>query len=217
MKHLFPYKGLKDKFLGYSFSQKHKMVIKKENYFDLVNALEYLNKINPNLTLLELVVRYINYDNGKDFQESSNVLHRVYTSSKTGETISFIRIGDLNLMPHVEVKDAKRIIQERLDKVGNREELLTKYGYDCKFGMHLLRLMFEGLELLKTGEIKFPLKERELLKDVREGKWPVTKVLALSEELEKETESLAEVSKLPSKPNFEEIERFCIKKLKDFI
>jgi hypothetical protein len=120
-------------------------------------------------------------------------------------------------MPSTTVKVAKKKLEERINKVGNREELLTKYGWDTKFGGHLIRLMLEGIELLKTGNLVFPLKEAEMLKDIRAGKWEMVKVLDYSYELEKEVESLTESSKLPSKPNIKEIEEFTIKTLRKVI
>uniref|UniRef100_A0A6M3KZJ4 Putative nucleotidyltransferase n=1 Tax=viral metagenome TaxID=1070528 RepID=A0A6M3KZJ4_9ZZZZ len=122
IKHLFPYKGLKQKFLGYAFAQRHKMVIKKDNYFDLQNGLNYLSiyfkEENYSKTLLEIVC-FGNYPDfiKKRFDKNNN--------------IDFIQIGDLLFVPSVTVKIAKQRLEERLDKVGNREELLTKYGYDC--------------------------------------------------------------------------------------
>lgn len=204
IKHLFPWKGCKQRFLGYAFSQKHKMVVKKDNYFDFLSALDYLNTIDDGKTLLELVL-------------DSKCPHFIQRRNDYRGNISFVQIGDLNLMPASDVAKAKQIISERLSKVGNREELLTKYGFDSKFASHLIRLLFEGIELLKTGEIKFPLQEAQLLRDIRNGKWEIPKIFDLSNELEKETEALYLTTKLPSKPNIKEIEKFCIKTLKEII
>lgn len=204
IKHLFPYKGLKERFLGYAFAQKHKMIIRKDNYFDLISGLDYLSKFDCGKTLLEILLT----NNCPPF------LKIRYDGSNN---ISFIEIGDLNLMPHTPIKRVKIILEERLSKVGNRKELLTKYGYDCKFGMHLIRLMLEGVELLKTGELKFPLKEAQMLKDIREGKWKIEDILNCSQELEREIEDLTKNSKLPNKPNIEEIEKFTISKLKTIL
>ena len=200
LKYLFPYKGLKERFLGYAFAQKHKMVIKKDNYFDLINALDYLNQypVNSiNLTLLEIILK----NNPPFMKKVSN----------------FIVIGDLNFNLVTTIKIAKKKLEEKLNKVGNREELLTKYGFDVKFGMHLIRLMLEGVELLKTGGLIFPLQEANMLKDIRNGKWEINKILNYSYELEKEIESLIKISNLPINPNIEVIEKFTIDKLRQII
>jgi hypothetical protein len=203
-RHLFPHKGLKQKFLGYAFAQKHKMIIKKDNYFDFIQASDYLQKQEYGKTLLEIVL-------------DPKCPHFIKRQNDYRGNISFVQIGDLNLMPNCIVKKAKTIVAERLDKVGNREELLTKYGFDTKFASHLIRLMLEGIELLKTGELQFPLKEAEMLKDIRNGKWQIQKIFDYSYELEKEIESIAENSIVPDGPNYDELEKFSIKTLRKII
>ena len=100
-------------------------------------------------------------------------------------------------------------------RAGNREEIVSAHGYDTKFASHLIRLMFEGVELLETGSIEFPLKERRTILDIKQGKWEMSKVLDFSSELEKQIESID--SKLPAKPNVEALERFTINKLRNFM
>jgi len=203
-RHLFPYKGLKQKFCGYAFAQRHKMAVKKDNFFDLLNALSYLKLQNYGRTLLEIVVM----DNPPYF---------IKKQKDKNDNISFIQIGDLNFNPAMLVKTALKKVQERINKVGNREELLTKYGWDVKYGMHLARLLLEGIELLKTGELQFPLKDAQVLKDIRNGKWEMTKVLDWSYELESEVERLEKISTLPNKPNTEELEKFTIEVLRSHL
>ena len=110
-----------------------------------------------------------------------------------------------------------RMIQDRVDKAGNREELLLKYGFDTKFASHLIRLMVEGVDLLKNGHLEFPLKEAKMILDIKTGKWTIAQILNYSNELEKEIESLAETSKLPSKPNTEVLEKFTVDTLRDWL
>jgi predicted nucleotidyltransferase len=202
LRQCFVHKGLKQRFLGYAFSQKHKIVIKKDNYFDLIEAFEYLKKYDIGKTILEIALE-------------TNCPYFIKKRYDQATNINFIEIGDLNFNPATSVKRANAILQERLDKVGNRGELLTKHGFDVKYGMHLVRLMLEGVELLKTGELKFPLKEAEMLKDIRNGKWKIENILNYSYELEKEIEDLEKYSKLPDKPNVKFLEEFTIKILRN--
>jgi len=203
IRHFFPYKGLKEKFLGYAFSQKHKMVIKKDNYFELMDAVGFLKNQNPGKIILEIALGNCPYFLKKQLDKENN--------------ISFIKVGDLNLMPHITTKKAAEMISDRLDKVGNREELLTKYGYDTKFASHLIRLMLEGIELLNTGEIKFPLQYAGTLRDIRNGKWSIEDIFNYSAELENEMSSVVEKSTLPLKPNTDLLERFTILTLREAI
>lgn len=76
--------------------------------------------------------------------------------------------------------------------------------------MHLVRLMLEGKELLTTGKLEYPLKEREMLMDIRTGKWTRDDIIKYSEQLEAEIETLETTSELPSKPRYDEIERLLM-------
>src|SRR5437867_4330062 len=48
-------------------------------------------------------------------------------------------------------------------KKGQRPEYIGKYGYDTKSAMHTLRLLYEGIELMREGRITLPRPEKELL------------------------------------------------------
>ncbi len=203
IKSLFLHKGLKQKFLGYAFAQKHKMIIKKDNYFNLIQAYDYLNKENKDQFLLEVCLKqkppFISFGH--------NETHNVKT----------IIIGDLQLQPSKTIRDTLKILDYRISAVGNREELLLKYGYDTKFAMHLIRLMLEGIELLTTGNLIFPLKEVSLLKDIREGKWEIPKILKFSEDLESQLIDYEKISCLANAPRRDEIEKFTIKHLRNIV
>jgi len=204
IKHKFPHRGAKQKFLGYAFSQKHKMVIKKDHYFDLINALDYIHRFDDGKTILEVALD----------THCPKFLLKVYDIK---HNVNFIQVGDLNITGSHSIRTVKAMLQDRIDKVGNREELLLKYGFDTKFASHLIRLMIEGVELLKTGNIEFPLKERQLILDIKQGKWTITKILDFSSDLEKKIEELGNNSKLPEKPNIEELEKFTINTLQKFL
>jgi predicted nucleotidyltransferase len=204
IKDRFPWRGLKEKFLGYAFSQKHKMIIKKDNYFDLIQAVDYLTKFHYRKTLLEAVLQPNNPFFLKIQRDKNN-------------NITLVSIGDQCFNPSITIKSTLTNLQERINKAGNREELLLKYGFDTKFASHLVRLMLEGKELLITGKIEFPLKQSNLIIDIKQGKWKISDILKYSADLEKEIEELTIHSKLPTKPRIQEIEKFVIKHLKEYL
>lgn len=61
-----------------------------------------------------------------------------------------------------------RMTGERCRNV-NRPDLVEKYGYDTKFAMHVIRLLVECEELMKTGQITLPSLEKNLLIEIRTG------------------------------------------------
>lgn len=193
----FPYKGLVKKFKGYAFSQKHKMVIRTDNFHELDTAFNYL----------------------KDYAGQKEIL--VELKDKRLPFIKFNRdycvIGDLNLQKGIYVKKAVGMIEERLSKVGNRKTLITKYGFDTKFASHLIRLLLEGQELINTGKIEFPLSYRETILDIKQGKWTIKEVLDYADQLEAEIDANVEKSPLPNKPRLAEIEQFSVNLLENHL
>lgn len=67
-----------------------------------------------------------------------------------------------------------------------RPELIEKYGYDTKFAGHMVRLGYQGVELMRTGKITLPMPEaeRQDVMDIRLGHWAMEDALELALELE---------------------------------
>ena len=194
-KYLFPYLGLFESFIGYSHAQKHKMILKADKLDDLEKAFEILSNEEDKVVMAQIVEKI-----GMPFFKKGNNPH--------------IHIGDLCFEPGVYVKKARQIIKERLDKFTNRKELIKEFFYDIKFAGHLIRLLREGIELLQTGEIQFPLTYAEEILSIRNGKWSLEEVISYADALEKICEEEKKKSKLPKKPNVKEIEEFVIEQTK---
>lgn len=58
---------------------------------------------------------------------------------------------------------------------GRREDVIAEHSWDTKFGMHMLRLGYQGLELMQTGEIQLPMQGEggDFCRAVRRGEVPV--------------------------------------------
>lgn len=82
-------------------------------------------------------------------------------------------------------------------KHGQRPTLIAKFNYDTKAAMHLMRLLFEAEEYMKTGEITYPRPEKELLLSIRQGAWTWDKLFFEYNEAEKRVEAAMLASKLP--------------------
>jgi hypothetical protein len=209
---MFPHQGAKQKFLGYAFSQKHKMFIKKDNYFDLIKAKEFLKRFAPtpdhvgnSFSLWEL-----------EQCEMDKSVFVKQLNKRSGKT-DFYAVGDINLMPSITVNNALKIVEERLDKVGNREELYLKHAYDTKFAMHLIRLMMEGAFLLKNGFLEFPFDDegKKILMAIRNGEFAIEEVLKMADTIELNIENF--ISSLPEKPMYDLIEDYVITTIKEFL
>jgi uncharacterized protein len=85
-------------------------------------------------------------------------------------------------------------------KKGQRHELIGVHGYDIKAAMHVIRLLNEGIELMRSGTITLPRPEKELLITIRTGQYgSLERVLTLANSLFLELEEAEAKSGLPEK------------------
>lgn len=98
-----------------------------------------------------------------------------------------------------------------------RAYLEEKFGYDSKHASHLLRLMYEGEELLSTGNLTFPRPEVDFLKSVLNGALTYEQLLELVRGLDEKFEKLYNESSLPHSPNKVKIDNLCIKLIETFL
>lgn len=92
----------------------------------------------------------------------------------------------------------QRINGERgTGKHGQRDPLIEEFGWDCKAGMHVIRMMLECRELLLTGRMTFPNPEVQTLLAIRRGEWSRDRVTREHLLMEEEIRDLQNGSTLP--------------------
>ena len=96
-----------------------------------------------------------------------------------------------------------------------RAALEEKYGYDTKHAMHLIRLMYEGEELLLTGKITFPRPELDELVAVRNGLYTYEQLMEKVEGYDARFEVLYEKSTLRYAPDFVAINELYLKLIEE--
>jgi len=202
---LFPHKGLADRFIGYAKGQLHKMVIKGDNLNQMVDIVSYLEEhVDPKSVLVELM-----YDDSfmQMFSELKKItLGKINKDGSMDFTQNFMKIGDLNIPVSISIKDTIKRLKVRISKVGNRSDLVLKYGYDTKFAMHTVRLLTEAKMLLETGEIQYPLANSKFLLNIRNGEFNSAVIIAMTESLMREVDGLVPGSALRDKPNHTEVD-----------
>jgi len=106
----------------------------------------------------------------------------------------------------------QRLLGERGQKKTNRPELEAKHGYDTKYAMHILRLGFQGVELMSTGKLTLPMpeKDRAFVYAVRLGDVPMQDALTKAGELERQIKDLLDDAPVPAEPAREEIEAWMV-------
>jgi predicted nucleotidyltransferase len=107
----------------------------------------------------------------------------------------------------------QRLLGERGQKKTNRPELEAKFGFDTKYAMHILRLGFQGVELMSTGKLTLPMaeKDRAFVYATRLGEVPLQEALMKADELERQIKDLLDDAPVAAEPAREEIEAWMLK------
>lgn len=90
----------------------------------------------------------------------------------------------------------RRLYNQRGGKDCNRPFLEEQHGYDTKYAMHITRLLVESKELMETGAISLPNVRKDLLVDIRMGKFKLYELEKLNDDLEREALAAKEKSQL---------------------
>lgn len=84
-----------------------------------------------------------------------------------------------------------------------RAALEAHYGYDTKHGSRLYRLLTQGLELLETGHITLPRPDKDVLLDIRNGKYTYDQLMEMTKDFEDRINNCNSV--LPKNPNISKL------------
>jgi predicted nucleotidyltransferase len=90
-----------------------------------------------------------------------------------------------------------------------RHELETRYGYDTKHGMHLVRLIRMCKEILTEGKVYVKRPDAAELLEIRNGKWSYEQLMEWADRMQAEVDDLAKNSKLPKAPDVETLDDLC--------
>mgnify|MGYP001596820029 FL=1 len=85
---------------------------------------------------------------------------------------------------------------------GSHVGLVGQHGWDTKNGLHLIRLLRMGVEILRTGQVHTYRPDRTELLDIRHGRWSLDQMLAESDRLNAELKAAYEASFLPDEPDY---------------
>ena len=110
------------------------------------------------------------------------------------------------------VQQKQRLLGERGQKNVKRPELEEAYGFDTKYASHILRLGYQGIEYMNTGQLSLPMSapEQKFIRDVRTGKVEFQDVMTHAGILEKELQDAIDGSPLPDQPDYEAVNNFLI-------
>lgn len=106
----------------------------------------------------------------------------------------------------------ERLLGTRGQRRVNRPELIAAHGFDTKYAMHVVRLGYQGIELLSEGRLTLPLPEpvRSRIMEIRLGHWTEAAVVREVEAVERQLVEAVERSPLPDEPDHARIDAFAV-------
>ncbi len=91
-----------------------------------------------------------------------------------------------------------------------RAALEARFGYDTKHGMHLVRLLRMGKEILDGKGLIVFRPDREELMEIRRGLWSFEKLAEWAEQAEAELDVSLAKSTLPWGPDYKKLDKLCV-------
>jgi len=240
---LFLSKKVKHTYSGYAFAQIKKMETHRKwllnpptkkpipSDFGIVDETHLIkDELNAFLEYLYILIR------GKiEFLEESEELYKLltadidfkgvlkqyalsddaleYTQNLTHSRKDFIRLLQKSQSYQIALREWKAYIAWQENRNPARAEMEKKSGYDLKHGMHCIRLLRSGLEILKNGRI---IVDRRLagdaddLKAILRGDYNYEQLMKMAEDLVKEMDVFYHQSSLPHRPDLEKINNLCM-------
>ncbi|QSJ14384.1 nucleotidyltransferase domain-containing protein [Nostoc sp. UHCC 0702] len=136
-----------------------------------------------------------------------------YTQKLTNSRKDFIRLLQKSQNYQIALREWKAYLSWQENRNPVRAEMERKSGFDLKHGMHCIRLLRSGLEILQKGEI---IVDRRIAGDVEDlrailkGEYSYEQVMKMAEDLVAHMEIVYEKSTLPAKPDIEQINQLCM-------
>jgi predicted nucleotidyltransferase len=136
-----------------------------------------------------------------------------YTQNFTHSRKDFIRLLKKSQNYQIALREWKAYLSWQENRNPARAEMERKSGFDLKHGMHCIRLLRSGLEILQRGEIIVDRRiagDIENLQAIREGEYSYEQVMNMADDLVKQMDVAYEQSSLPHRPDLELINNLCM-------
>ena len=194
-------------FMGYAISQKKKAFIKSEN----LNHIErFYNWINTFVSVKDSPISNMTFNDFYNAIKDKSVFENHIKFFNNDHNDTMFQCGDLIFSINILMKKLKDSLKLRLDKASWRKDGILQYGCDYKFMSHNVRLLLEGMEIIKTNNLILPLQYKELVKSIKLGKIENNKVIELMNKYEDEFHIFKKNNDLPDKGDYKVINDFII-------
>lgn len=127
----------------------------------------------------------------------------------TGLEENFIELLGRERRYEAALSDWKSYQKWKKNRNPKRAALEAEFGYDCKHGMHLVRLMRMGREILTQGTVYVRRPDAAELLAIRNGAWSYDRLMEWASAENAELVGLAKRSDLPRRPDMEKLDNLC--------
>ena len=176
-------------FTGYCVAQAKKYGLKGSRLKATEDVLEFIAGLDPKQDVASIV-------DSIPKNEYVFTVEKYFSHQQMPGTLLEINGKQFNMTNHL--GEVSSVLTNLVHKYGARSHR-AKDGMDYKALSHAYRCLFELKELVTTGSITFPLKDREFLRDVKLGNVPHEQVQEELPALLEEMEALDSV--LPDEPD----------------
>lgn len=183
-------------YIAYAYSQAKKYGLKGSRVGILKEVLQYFNE---NICSKENWAEMRLHDVAKD-------IHRdLYDKSlcyfKNDDVTQMLYILNKGYEPHLKLKYMHQRLVEDYNRYGERAiQAEQNQNIDWKAVSHAVRCLYQVLELIDTDFLQYPLKDRNFIKDVKQGKFPwkdvEEKIVALLAEVDNKIHELPQNNKI---------------------
>lgn len=203
-------------FIGYCRQQANKYGIKGSRVAAARKALALLNRLVDE----HGTTRKLGEFETEIATEAIGVEHMVITDIAlgSGNVIQHWDVCGRKLPFTASVKNGRDIVQRLVDEYGQRAlQAESQQGVDWKALSHAVRVGTQAIEVLRTGNVTFPLPNASHIVAIKTGKISYQEVSAEIEGLLEAVEREAQASKLPADPDYEWIDDFVMRAYRDEI
>ena len=181
---------------GYALTQKQLARTKRDRYISIEKGVEYLERLK---------------ESGRDrlFEQEIENLKLITSNyvNKSGRQREYLSNQPL--------EQVLQSFKDEMDRYGHRAkkamaEAEFEYRYDWKFASHSIRLLIQCIELAETGKIDFPLKQKDLIMDVKTGKYSIDEMEKLFDDLDDEFNRIKHKTVLRKDPDYHGINKLLI-------
>lgn len=197
-RHRFYTKNMKA-FLGYCKKQASKYGIRGSRLHAMEQVLLYLKKKDQSSRLTDVRVVMGLEGLGLSYPEYIKVFLNGFEKGGKHIDKAVLQVCESKYDMNCTVGYVINELQKKYDSYGHRaQQAKNNEGVDWKALSHALRAGYQLKEIYETGDLKFPLAERELLLSVKQGELDYTTMVApMLESLIDDVELLAQESDYP--------------------